>query len=141
MSARVYLAARNSRREELRGYARQLEELGWIVTSRWVWGNHVASNEDLSSEVGQRRAANFAFEDWIDLAAAGLAIFFTEPPRSTTSRGGRHVEFGIALALGRAVWVVGPRENVFYCLPKKVRLFERWEEALEEIKKASEVLA
>ncbi len=33
------------------------------------------------------------------------------------SRGGRHVEAGYALAKGKYLVLVGPRENVFYSLP------------------------
>lgn len=45
-------------------------------------------------------------------------ISFTEPPRSGASRGGRHVEYGIALARGVRVIVVGFRENIFHWLPQ-----------------------
>ena len=39
-----------------------------------------------------------------------MLIAFSEEPRAlNASRGGRHVEFGIALALGKKVAVVGPR--------------------------------
>jgi len=44
-------------------------------------------------------------------------ITFTETPRSSNSRGGRHVEFGIALGMRKRAVVIGPRENVFHCLP------------------------
>lgn len=46
-----------------------------------------------------------------------------------TSRGERHVEFGIALASGKKCVVIGPAENVFYCL-EGVERFDTWNEAL-----------
>lgn len=45
------------------------------------------------------------------------------------SRGGRHVEFGMALAMDKRLVVVGPRENVFHLLPA-VEQFDTWPLAL-----------
>jgi hypothetical protein len=45
------------------------------------------------------------------------------------SRGGRHVEFGYALGARKAIMVVGPLENVFYCLPH-VFQHDEWDTAL-----------
>jgi len=47
-----------------------------------------------------------------------VLLFFSEPPDSHSKRGGRHVEFGLALAWGKRLMIVGPRENVFHCLPQ-----------------------
>ncbi len=75
----------------------------------------------------------FAEEDYQDLCTCAVTISFTEIPRTSTSRGGRHVEFGIALALGQQVWVVGPRENVFHCLPD-VKSFDAWEDVMSHLR-------
>lgn len=130
---KVYLAARYSRRNELCGYRAQLEELGFTVTSRWLNGNHQIDDQGLSIEAKAAERQRFAEEDWDDLMAADICISFTEPPRSTSSRGGRHVEFGAALATGLTCYVVGPRENVFHCLPE-VDVFEDWDAALRSFK-------
>lgn len=61
--------------------------------------------------------------------SADCVISFTEAPRSSANRGGRHVEFGIALANGARVIVVGHRENIFHWLPQ-IEFFETWEQAL-----------
>lgn len=45
------------------------------------------------------------------------------------SRGGRHVEFGMALALAKRCIVIGPRENVFHLLPQ-VEQYDSWEQYL-----------
>ena len=47
-----------------------------------------------------------------------------------SGRGGRHVEFGIAVAQGMYLIVVGRRENVFHHLPD-VRQFDDLPSALE----------
>lgn len=129
MSA-IYLAARYSRREELLGYVADLERLGHVVTSRWLHGNHQIDDAGLSTEAKRAERERFATEDWNDLKSASVCISFTEAPRSSNSRGGRHVEFGAALALGHRVIVIGPRENVFHCLPI-VEHFDNWTDFME----------
>ena len=72
-------------------------------------------------------------DDYWDVGKADLLIAFSEPTKSTTaSRGGRHVEFGMALARGTRVMVVGPYENIFHRLPM-VEHFAKWEDALAEL--------
>lgn len=114
---KIYLAARYSRREELSGYREQLEALGHTVTSRWLNGVRQISDDGLSAEAKAEERTRLACEDWQDLMDSDICISFTETPRGTNSRGGRHVEFGAALARGKLSIVIGPRENVFHCLP------------------------
>ena len=69
----------------------------------------------------------FASEDLEDIRRADVVICFTEEPRSNNSRGGRHVEFGYALGLGKTIVIVGPRENVFYCIRnERIAQYETW---------------
>jgi nucleoside 2-deoxyribosyltransferase len=116
----VYLAGRYSRRLELCEYQAELEVVGHVVTSRWLLGNHQAENDQLHRGADAER---FAHEDLDDVRAADVMVAFTEQPRSSNSRGGRHVEFGYALGIGLRVAIVGPRENVFSCL---VDQFDSW---------------
>ena len=129
---KIYLAARYSRREELLRYASDLAELNHQVTSRWIEGSHQVSDAGLSEEGSVEERTRFAMEDWLDVCAAETVISFTEQPRSEltkASRGGRHVEFGAALAMHKRCIVVGPRENVFHCLPQVI-VYPTWNEAL-----------
>ena len=114
---RYYLAARYSRAPQMRDVAQQLATLGHTCTARWIHGGHELTKEG-SAQASDDARQRFALEDWTDLAAADVVISFTEEPRTTTTRGGRHVEFGAALALGQLCLVVGPRENVFHHLPQ-----------------------
>jgi hypothetical protein len=122
---RVYLAARYTRREELVAYQRQLEHIGAVVTSRWLLGEHQWEGKaaEIAKAYEERletppEAVRFALDDWEDLSSADVMVSFTEAPRTTsTSRGGRHVEFGMAYALKIPCIVVGYRENVFHLLP------------------------
>jgi len=126
----VYLAARYSRRLELCSYRSDLEDLGHKITSRWLNGSHQIDDKGVPiGDDGERRfemgdpalshwREHFATEDVADVLAAEMLIAFTEEPRSGNSRGGRHVELGIAIGAGKNVVVIGPRENVFCWLPQ-----------------------
>lgn len=140
---RVYLAARYSRREELCEYRAQLEQAGFEVTSRWLNGAHQILDGQLLGEAAERLVEGesthedasalrerFATEDWDDLMRAHVIVAFTEPPRTEATRGGRHVEWGAALAWGLSAHAVGYRENVFYCLPQ-VNFHETWVECFD----------
>lgn len=132
----------------MQGYADQLRKLGFVITSRWIMGSHqvMLDGEPLGPErerlfedghpALQAQREEFAHHDWDDLLAADVVISFTEQPRTSGTRGGRHVEFGAALALGKRCIVVGWRENVFHCLPD-VEFYATWEEALAVLPDAS----
>lgn len=143
----IYLASRYSRREELCIYRSQLQAARLTVRARWLDGEHQLSNEgtpigengEALVEAGGLEAAtlraHFANDDWEDVTQADCVINFTEPPRSSANRGGRHVELGIALALEKTCLVVGHRENIFHWLPQ-IHFFETWPECLDYILKA-----
>ena len=134
---KIYLASRYSRRLELCGYREQLHRLGHEVQARWLDGKHQLSNEgtpigdngealvESGGDEAAKLRAHFANDDWEDVNAAECVISFTEPPRSSANRGGRHVEYGIALANKARVIVVGHRENSFHWLPQ-VEFYGDW---------------
>ncbi|MDP2652579.1 MAG: nucleoside 2-deoxyribosyltransferase [Candidatus Omnitrophota bacterium] len=132
----IYLAARYSRREELLAYKADLEAIGHTVPARWLLGEHQVHDGALEVEAATESmpdvARLFAEDDVADLQAADLLIAFSEPPRASgNSRGGRHVEFGMALAWGKPIIIVGPAENVFHTLPQ-IRRWESWEALMHE---------
>jgi len=131
---KVYLAARYGRRLELLEYARQLEQRGIAVTSQLL-SEDSPSEAEAFCRCGPLR---WALQGLEDVTAADTLILFSEPPAEPVAgaeRGGRHVEFGIALALGMRCVVVGPRENVFHHLDAagsllpSVEVYATWEEA------------
>jgi hypothetical protein len=101
------------------GYAAVLRHAGFTVDARWLSGDHD----------GRTGGARYAQEDFEDVRAADVVMAFTEEPCSNKGRGGRHVELGLALAWGKRVVIVGPRENVFCWLPQ-VEQFDLWEQAV-----------
>lgn len=126
---RIYLAARYSRYPEMQLYAKDLQALGHVVTSRWIWGSH-----ELPTDVtawSDTDAQRLAQEDWQDLAAASCCISFTEAPGhgQGRARGGRHVELGLSLAWAKRCVIVGHRENTFHWLPA-IEYFTTWEACL-----------
>lgn len=145
---RIYLASRYSRRIELCGYREQLRAIGHAIDAVWLNGEHQISDRgvpigesgealvegDDGSTTGEaaRLRQKFAQEDYRDVLMCDLLIAFTEPPRSNASRGGRHVEFGIALGLMKRVWIVGPRENIF-CWLEDVRQFDTFDDAIKAL--------
>jgi len=112
---KIYLTGRYSQKEEIKEFAEQIKSLGVEVTSSWLDEPHPPqiTMDDLTKE----ELRDFALRDFYDLRAADAIVCFSCSPIEPTVRGGRHVEFGIALALAKNIWVLGPRENVFHFHP------------------------
>ena len=114
---KIYIAARFSRRPEANALAQRLKSLGHTITSRWVKpdSDHVMPT-GLSQQAADHERQRFALEDIEDVYACDMLVGLQEEPRNN-SRGGRHVEFGVAIGLGTRVACIGPRETVFHHLP------------------------
>jgi nucleoside 2-deoxyribosyltransferase len=119
-----YFAGQFARLAELAGYAAKARLAGLTVTSRWLSQDPVSGYAGGSSEIGRE----FAERDLEDITAADGLLFFAEDPAIGIPRGGRHVEFGFALAIGKALEVVGSSENVFHMLEDVAHYltFEEW---------------
>lgn len=128
---KIYIAARFSKRPECNALAHQLKALGHEITSRWVKpdSDHVTPT-GLSQQAADKERMRFALEDLDDVSDCDLLVSLQEEPRSN-SRGGRHVEFGIALGMNKWVVSIGPRETVFHHLPG-VMHFDSVEHFLKE---------
>lgn len=118
MRERVYVAGRFSRRHEFRRFADALTTAGHSITSRWLY------SEDHHLELGgtPSPAATAAARDLEDVRAATVCVAFTERSGRRQGRGGRHVELGVALALGLRLIVVGDPEHIFHLLPEVERV-------------------
>ncbi len=128
MSA-IYLAARFSRRHECHALAKELQARGHTITSRWVMpeADHVISVGQ-SAQAADAERRRFAVEDCEDVQNCDWMISLMQEPRDN-SRGGRHIEFGMALGLGKRLTIIGPRETVFHHLDQ-VEHFDTVEEFL-----------
>src|ERR1039458_2946800 len=122
---RVYLAASYSMKKQIEAEAAELRALGIEITSSWLEEKHAPTTqmEELTHEEHQL----YAMRDVQDVLDADVFVFHTDPTK-TIVRGGRHVEFGIAVGAGMHIYVVGEeRENIFHRLPD-VRHFVTWED-------------
>lgn len=116
---KAYLAAAYERRDEMKGVAHVLQTFGHTITSTWVTSH--ADGPPMSFEQtlveyrdNTERCGAFGDRDLTDIESADTLIAFTDGEKA---RGGRHVEFGYALALEKNLYVVGPREVIFHTLP------------------------
>ena len=112
---KIYLAAQYPKRDEMKAFADRLSALGITVTSRWL-----LEDKPLDTNIGDDTEQFYketAIIDLLDVKAADTVVFFSENPLVGVPRGGRHVEYGYALGLGRNITVIGPKENIFHFLP------------------------
>lgn len=121
---KVYFVGSYGRRETLLSWARELEGHGIEVTSRWLRGEDDALEDGGMTEEQSRRIAG---EDLDDLARATHVVVYVEAPCLANMRGGRHVEYGIAIGFAQRILLVGDTRaepNVFYHLD--LPEIERW---------------
>lgn len=126
---KIYISARYTRRDEAEGLAIQLRDMGHIITSRWVWRDQPQDYESATHE----EVAEYAQEDIEDVLDANHFVTLSESSDSIYGRGGRHVEFGLAISTGIMITVIGPRENIFHYL-FYVNHFDTSQEFLQHIK-------
>ena len=97
---------------QMQEWRRKLEIAGHTCTARWIDGN----------EEGMTLAAA-AQRDLDDIDAVDAVISKILPAGAMFTSGGRHVEFGYAVARNKILIVVGPdAENIFHNLPTVVRV-------------------
>lgn len=109
---KLYLAAKYAEAHVMRAWRDVLHAEGHAVTARWIDGAH--DMNDLGEHDAQR--TQFAEEDLEDIENADCLILWNPLQLHGQGRGGRHVEFGYAIARGKRIVIVGDRENVFHYL-------------------------
>lgn len=108
----VYLSARHMRRPELLVAKERLEAAGLTVTSRWL--------ESMDQPGGIAQVSKE------DIEQADVYVLLGDERGDS---GHRHVEFGIAMGLGKPIIVVAPEsENIWQRLPG-VTVVPEWEAA------------
>ena len=120
---KIYFAARYRHRADLLVMASELEAEGHEVTARWIQGLH-EEHPDYECAVN----------DEADVRQSDVLVFFSEKAeKGDRGGGGRHVEFGMAYALGKTIVVVGPQENLFHSLPGVI-VAKDWHDAKRAIR-------
>lgn len=118
---KIYLASRYSRRNQMREFANELAGLGHTVTSRWIDTDFPIAEAGQSAAAPPELREKYAQIDLEDIDAADMLVNFAEAPGSG-GRGGRHVEFGYALAKNKQMVVIGYYEHIF-CHHPAVRFY------------------
>jgi nucleoside 2-deoxyribosyltransferase len=122
----IYLSGQFEDAPVLREVRERLIGLGYRVTSRWLDApSAIPATSDADQEGGAERLAVIARQDFEDIVAADVVVVFNPAEFCSIGRGGRHVETGYALALGKPVAIVGARGNVFHWLPQ-IALLSDW---------------
>ncbi len=130
---KVYLAARYSRRDEMREHRKVLQAIGLQVTSRWL-DEKSDTNGDMGEETDEFYIET-AIKDLADIERADAFILFSENPLEGFKRGGRHFESGYAFKAKKVIYVVGEcKENVFHYLPGIVH-FATFEDLTTDLKR------
>ena len=125
---KLYLAASFGRRAELAKYAADLLFLGHPVTSRWLF----EEQKDNCQEARER----YADIDLEDVRSADVLVLWTNYRNTPSLRNGRMIEAGYAMGLGKPVWIVGPRENLFL-EHRRVLQFDDFDSVVEHLSNES----
>ena len=112
---KLYLAGRYSRKEEITKHAETIRATGLEVCSTWITEPHGPAVQ--LKDVVPQELREYALRDLEELRLADAFVIYAESDQTYNKRGGRHVEHGFALALGKPIFVVGPHENIFHYLP------------------------
>lgn len=132
---KIYLASRWAQRLSLNPIRTHIQNIGHIVTSRWLdeptdkYGTGLYSPEKAATQ------------DLEDIDAADTLILWHEIELPIKALyGGMFVELGYALAKWKTVWVVDttPSHSVFLALPR-VQHFKDWPEVFQQLERLAQV--
>jgi hypothetical protein len=134
----LYLAGDYELRAELEALADTLEAAGHFITSRWVresqpvstdWVDRFIEIQNQVEHISSEDSARIALHDLDDLSAAEAMVLVNGP----STRGGKHVELGAALAMDMPVYLIGPRTNIFHHHLLVTQVWPEWDEAGREV--------
>jgi len=116
---RYFLSGCFQQHQQIQSYAEQLEQAirGARVVSTWHSQPDIAAEDALTPAeltLHPDQGQGYAAQDLEELDQAQVLVLFS----GFGGQGGRHVEYGYALAKGKRLVLVGPRDNVFSCLPQ-----------------------
>lgn len=111
----VYLASRHEDREDIIRVRKSLVKNGINVTSRWLLEGGVLKTNVVENE--REGSLHVLTNDLEDINIADAVVVFSPKKAFGNGTGGRHVEFGYSLGIGKRLVLVGFRENVFHWHP------------------------
>lgn len=121
---KLYLIASYEQKSRIQMYAEIIKEQISRIQVVSTWHSTPWQEEGALS---QAELASLADQALFELNLSDAVLIFTEPADQDArfKRGGRHVEFGYALRMQKAIYLIGPRENIFYHLPEIIH-FKSW---------------
>ena len=122
---KIYIAGKWEEKNRLKIVKDRVPQKHSVLSS---WLEEDEKNGDYWS-VTQDKIIECATRDVREIKESKLFILDTWPDNQ---RGGREVEFGVALASGKETWIVGPRKNFFHHLCDIH--FNNWEDILNELR-------
>ena len=126
---KVYISAPYELRDEAIQTMYSLEEQGHRVTSRWL----KTPEHEILRNPGIAQQANLAVEDLDDVVDADALVAYNPAGWENKGTGGRHVELGYAIAMGKRIVLYGVRSNFFHSLGV-VDYVQTFEELVEVLK-------
>lgn len=106
---KAYIAAPYEERNLAIAVMRELEARGVTVTSSWLMV--VDQNDSPTAE-----------KDLADVAEADMLLAINPSSYANKGTGGRHVELGYAIALGKKIVLAGERSNIFHYLDSVLQI-------------------
>lgn len=103
---KVYIAAPSELQVSIRHMALHIRKAGIHVTARWI-------GENFEGQDGRE----WSVKDLQDVTDADMLVAINPEEFRRSGTGGRHVELGAALILGKPVLLSGARTNVFHDHP------------------------
>lgn len=132
----AYQAARFERREELIANEKILADHNIASNTKWLHNAADDKGQETQCDTDEERG-KFALMDYENVIDCDFLLYYSEDLTklgggviargdgfsrakyvpALWARGGRHVEFGIALASAMDIVVIGPHENIFHWMP------------------------
>ncbi len=127
---KFYIAAKFKARHRIKAYNQRIESLGLVNTCPWfLMDTDDSADEDSLGGYSREESAVMADRDLSGVREADIFILDTI---DATETGGREVELGAALILGKLILHVGPVRNLFHMHPG-VHDFLDWDSLINYI--------
>ena len=136
---KFYIAAKFKARHRIKIHNQRIESLGLANTCPWfLMDTDDSADEDSLGGYSKEESAVMADRD---LSAVREADIFIIDTIDVSETGGREVELGVALILGKVILHVGPIRNLFHMHPG-VSHFLSWDQLISyiEIEYCSDII-
>ncbi len=132
----IYIAGLWDARARLCEVRDRVEAAGHKVVGTWLDAENkpAHSEQGVINSGGHDLAKNYAVRDADEVV--NLCDMLMLDTLDLNVRGGREVEYGLALASNKRTVVVGPKRNVFHSIAHYH--FENWDEAIRWLKWVNE---